>query len=164
MDLVPGGSRRGLHPVGRLDFNTEGLMIITNDGELTRLLTEGGLVPKVYSVKVKGSPSDEQIARLRRGIRLGGTRTAPAEIKLVERTKQGGNAWYEVTLRQGKNQQIRRMFDAIGHSVVKLRRISVGHVTDHGLAPGQYRELRRGEVARFFPVKPKAAREKTQRT
>jgi 23S rRNA pseudouridine2605 synthase len=160
MDLVPAGVRRGLHPVGRLDFNTEGLMILTNDGELTRLLTEGGVVPKVYSVKVKGSPSDDQIARLRRGIRLGGTRTAPAEIRLVERTKLGGNAWYQVTLREGKNQQIRRMFDAIGHSVVKLRRISVGHVTDHGLAPGQYRELRRGEVTRFFPAKPKQVREK----
>src|SRR5215216_3103539 len=105
-EIVPAQARRGLHPVGRLDFNTEGLIILTNDGDLTKLLTEGGKVPKVYHVKVKGSPAPEQIERLRRGIKLGETRTAPAEIKAIERTREGGNVWYEVTLFQGKNQQI----------------------------------------------------------
>src|SRR5687768_11496085 len=70
MSLVPESSRRGLHPVGRLDFNTEGLILLTNDGELTRVITRGGVVPKVYHVKVKGAPSEEAITRLRRGIRL----------------------------------------------------------------------------------------------
>ena len=148
--LLPPSARRGLHPVGRLDFNTEGLIILTNDGELTLLLTKAGVVPKVYHVKVKGTPSEEQIERLRRGISIGQTRTAPAEIKLLERTKEGGNCWYEVTLRQGKNQQIRRMFDAIGHSVTKLRRVSIGHLTEGGLAPGAYRDLKPSEVKRFF--------------
>jgi len=148
--LVPPSRRRGLHPVGRLDFNSEGLIILTNDGELTRLLTLGGVVPKVYRVKVKGLPAEQQIERLRKGIKLDGDRTAPAEIRLIERTKEGGNAWYEITLHQGKNQQIRRMFDSINHSVMKLRRVAIGHITDRGLASGQYRELTPAEVARFF--------------
>ncbi|HSB09446.1 MAG TPA: pseudouridine synthase [Blastocatellia bacterium] len=154
--LLPPSARRGLHPVGRLDFNTEGLIILTNDGELTNLLTKGGRIEKVYHVKVKGSPSEEQIARLRRGIALGKTKTAPAGIKLIERTKEAGNSWFEVTLREGKNQQIRRMFDSIGHSVVKLRRVRIGHVSDAGLAPGQHRELRPGEVKQFFRATLKA--------
>ncbi|HVG20744.1 MAG TPA: pseudouridine synthase, partial [Blastocatellia bacterium] len=148
--LLPPSARRGLHPVGRLDFNTEGLIILTNDGELTLHLTRAGVVPKVYHVKVKGTPSEEQVERLRKGISIGESRTAPAEIKLLERTKEGGNCWYEVTLRQGKNQQIRRMFDSIGHSVTKLRRVSIGHLTESGLAPGAYRELKPSEVSRFF--------------
>lgn len=155
--LLPPSARRGLHPVGRLDFNTEGLIILTNDGELTNQLTKGGRVEKVYHVKVKGSPGEEQIARLRRGITLGKIKTAPAGIKLIERTKEAGNTWFEVTLREGKNQQIRRMFDSIGHSVVKLRRVRIGHVTDAGLAPGQHRELRTSEVKQFFRATTKAA-------
>lgn len=161
-DIIPAQARRGLHPVGRLDFNTEGLIILTNDGELTRLLTEGGKVAKVYHVKVKGFPSLEQIERLRRGIKMGEARTAPAEIKLMERTKEGGNAWYEVTLRQGKNQQIRRMFDSIGHSVTKLRRIQIGHITDRGLEVGQHRELKPGETARFFQPETKSSPRKSK--
>ena len=150
MDLVPAAVRRGLHPVGRLDFNSEGLIILTNDGELTKLLTQGGKVAKVYHVKIKGSPADQHIERLRKGVKLNEQRTAPAEIKLIERTKEGGNNWYEVTLHQGKNQQIRRMFDSIHHSVTKLRRVRIGHITDEGLAVGQHRELTGREVNKFF--------------
>lgn len=150
VDLVPGWKRLGLHPVGRLDFNSEGLIILTNDGDLTRLLTQAGKVPKVYHVKVKGSPNAEKIARIRRGIRFGDARVAPEELRLLEKTAEGGNAWYEVTLKQGKNQQIRKMFEAIGHSVTKLRRVRIGHLTDRGLEPGQYRELKPGEVKRFM--------------
>ena len=147
--LLSPSARRGLHPVGRLDFNTEGLIILTNDGELTNLLTTGGRVEKVYHVKVKGSPDSSQIERLRVGVMLGRSRTAPAQIRLIERTREAGNTWYEVTLRQGKNQQIRKMFDSIGHSVVKLRRVKIGHITDAGLPPGHHRELTHSEVNRF---------------
>jgi 23S rRNA pseudouridine2605 synthase len=161
--LLPPSARRGLHPVGRLDFNTEGLIILTNDGELTDLVTKGGRVDKVYHVKVKGSPSEEQIARLRRGIALGRTHTAPAEIRLIDRTKKAGNDWYEVTLREGKNQQIRRMFDSIGHSVVKLRRVSIGHITDAGLAAGQHRDLTSKEVQRFFQPPAKSVTRKPKK-
>jgi len=148
--LLPPSARRGLHPVGRLDFNTEGLIILTNDGELTNLLTAGGKVEKVYEVKVKGSPTESQIERLRAGVMIGRSRAAPAKIDLIERTRQAGNSWYKVTLREGKNQQIRKMFDSIGHSVVKLRRIKIGHLTDSGLPPGGHRELSPSEVNRFF--------------
>src|SRR5215213_5262737 len=148
--LLPPSARRGIHPVGRLDYNTEGLIILTDDGELTRAITRGGRVPKVYHVKVKGAPSEEQFERLRKGVSLSGSRTAPAEINLIERTKEGGNSWFEVTLREGKNQQIRKMFDLTGHSVTKLKRVSIGHLTDRGLETGQYRELSKSEVARLL--------------
>jgi 23S rRNA pseudouridine2605 synthase len=158
--LLPASKRRGLHPVGRLDYNTEGLIVLTNDGDLTQLLTKGGAVEKVYHVKVKGTPSEENIERLRRGIKLGQSRTAPAQITLMERTKEGGNAWFEVILKEGRNQQIRKMFDAIHHSVTKLRRVRIGHLTDDALAVGEFRELKPSEVKRFFkptppPKKPK---------
>ncbi len=153
--LLPPSKRRGIHPVGRLDYNTEGLIVLTNDGDLTQLLTKGGAVEKVYHVKVKGSPGEENIERLRRGIKLGQSRTAPAQIKLMERTKEGGNTWFEVILKEGKNQQIRKMFDSIHHSVTKLRRVRIGHLTDEGLAVGEFRELKPSEVKRFFqPAQP----------
>jgi pseudouridine synthase len=107
-------------------------------------------VAKLYRVKVKGAPSESQLDRLRRGVRIGEARTRPCNIRLIEKTPEGGNTWYEVTLNEGRNQQIRRMFDAIGHSVIKLRRIAIGHVTDKGLAVGECRELTPGEVKKFF--------------
>jgi 23S rRNA pseudouridine2605 synthase len=161
--LLPPSMRRGLHPVGRLDFNTEGLIIMTNDGDLTNMITKGGMVEKVYHVKVKGSPSAEQIDRLRRGIKFGESRTAPADIRLIERTREGGNCWFEVTLREGKNQQIRRMFDSTGHSVVKLRRVRIGHVTEQGLPLGKYRELKPGEVTRFLQINQKPVKKKSRK-
>ncbi len=147
-DLVPPSLGR-LHPVGRLDFNTEGLLILTNDGELTNYVTSArNHVLKVYEVKVKGVPPEEQVARLRRGIRLDdGVKTAPAQIVKTDETKT--NAWYEVTLREGRNQQIRRMFDSIGHSVIKLRRVRIGPVTAEGILIGQWRHLTPVEVKRL---------------
>ena len=138
-----------LHPVGRLDFNTEGLLILTNDGELTNYVTSArNHVEKVYEVKVKGLPPDAQVERLRRGIRLDdGVKTAPAVILKTDETRT--NAWYEVVLREGRNQQIRRMFDAIGHSVVKLRRVRVGPITAEGILIGQWRHLTPAEVKRL---------------
>ena len=147
-DLVPHALGR-LHPVGRLDFNTEGLLILTNDGELTNYVTSArNHVEKVYEVKVKGLPPEAQVERLRRGIRLDdGVKTAPARIEKTDETRT--NAWYEVILREGRNQQIRRMFDAIGHSVVKLRRVRVGPVTAEGILIGQWRHLTPAEVKRL---------------
>jgi 23S rRNA pseudouridine2605 synthase len=102
-------------------------------------------VSKVYSVKVKGLPNEHAINRLRRGIRLeDGFRTAPAEIKTLKPT--ANNAWFEVTLYEGHNQQIRKMFDAIGHFVVKLRRVAIGTISDERLRSGEYRELTPAEV------------------
>jgi pseudouridine synthase len=110
-------------------------------------------VKKVYEVKVKGVPLEESIRTLRRGIVLDdGTRTAPAEIRRLEET--GSNAWFEVVLHEGRNQQIRRMFDQIGHSVVKLRRSRIGFLRDDRLRPREWRLLEPVEVARLLKKEP----------
>jgi pseudouridine synthase len=139
-----------LHPVGRLDFNTEGLLLLTNDGDFTNFITAArNRVEKVYEVKVKGVATETGIQRLRRGITLeDGTRTAPARIKLLHETQT--NAWYEVLLHQGRNQQVRRMFELIGHSVLKLRRVRIGFLNDENLKPGYWRLLSASEVARLM--------------
>jgi 23S rRNA pseudouridine2605 synthase len=156
-DLTPAALGR-LYPVGRLDFNTEGLLLLTNDGEFTNFITSArNRVAKIYEVKVKGLPSENAIERLRRGVVLGeGTRTATAEISRVKNT--GTNAWFEVVLHEGRNQQIRRMFDLIGHSVVKLRRVRIGFLTDDGLKPGEWRLLTRSEVGRLLETDSKKKR------
>ena len=153
-ELLPQSLGR-LHTVGRLDFNTEGLLLLTNDGEFTNFITSARKrVAKVYEVKVKGVPPDDAIERLRRGIMLeDGVRTAPAEIRKVDESET--NCWYEVVLHEGRNQQIRRMFDAIGHSVIKLRRVRIGFLKDERLAPKQWRLLAPSEVARFMGSKQK---------
>jgi 23S rRNA pseudouridine2605 synthase len=145
-DLVQGFGR--IHPVGRLDFNTEGLIILTNDGEFTNRVAASKTVPKVYEVKVKGLPNENAINKLRRGLRLeDGFKTAPAKIEQLKSTENNG--WFEVTLFEGHNQQIRKMFDAIGHSVVKLRRIAIGHIKDDKIPVGAYRLLDEEEVKAF---------------
>jgi 23S rRNA pseudouridine2605 synthase len=151
-DLVKGYGK--LHPVGRLDYNTEGLIILTNDGEFTNNVASSKRIPKVYEVKVKGIPTEVAINKLRRGVLLeDGFKTAPAEIKILKPTESNG--WYEVTLYEGHNQQIRKMFDLIGHSVVKLKRIAIGHINYDRLPVGAYRELDEKEVKAFAnPVKP----------
>lgn len=152
-ELLPPNLGR-LHPVGRLDFNTEGLLLLTNDGDLTNYVTAArNRVEKVYEVKVKGVPAEGAIQRLRRGITLeDGTRTAPAKIKNLAETQT--NAWYEVLLHQGRNQQVRRMFELIGHSVLKLRRVRIGFLTDENLKPGHWRFLSPAEAKRL--MKPQA--------
>jgi 23S rRNA pseudouridine2605 synthase len=142
-DLVKGHGR--LHPVGRLDYNTEGLIILTNDGEFTNRVASSRTIPKVYEVKVKGLPNANAINKLRRGLRLDdGFKTSPCEIKDLKPTDKNG--WFEVTLYEGHNQQIRRMFDSVGHSVVKLRRTRIGNIVDAILKPGQNRKLTTEEV------------------
>src|SRR5215213_4434569 len=156
-ELLPGSLGR-LHPVGRLDFNTEGLLLLTNDGDFTNFITAArNRVEKVYEVKVKGVPTESGIDRLRRGITLeDGTRTAPAKITKLNETKT--NAWYEVSLHQGRNQQVRRMFEVIGHSVLKLRRTRIGFLTDDHLKLGYWRLLSPGEVARIMKKQSRRSR------
>ncbi len=150
-DLVPPKFGK-LHPVGRLDYNTEGLIILTNDGDFTNQVASSKNVEKVYEVKVKGLPNQNAVNKLRRGVILDdGFRTAPAEIKELKHTENNG--WYEVTLTEGHNQQIRKMFDSVGHSVVKLRRISIGHIKDDRIPVGAYRSLDEDEV-NLFSNKP----------
>ena len=151
-ELVKGKGR--LHPVGRLDYNSEGLIILTNDGEFTNHVAGSRSIPKVYEVKVKGLPNRNAINKLRRGIMLeDGFKTAPVEIRELKSTDRNG--WYEVTLYEGHNQQIRKMFDAVGYSVVKLRRTRIGAVVDPYLKPGQSRDLTPAEVSSLVKSRPK---------
>lgn len=148
-DLVKGHGK--LHPVGRLDFNTEGLIILTNDGAFTNAVASSKRIPKVYLVKVKGIPTPVAIRKLARGVHLDdGFKTAPADIKTLKPTDKNG--WYEVTLYEGHNQQLRKMFDSVGHSVVKLKRVAIGDVRDEALAVGRSRSLSPDEVRSLISI------------
>lgn len=144
------GIRERIYPVGRLDYHSEGLVLLTNDGDLAFKVShpKNGSV-KTYHVKVRGVPDERVIDKLQRGITIDGKRTLPCEISQMKRTAKGedeGNSWYEVKLREGRTQQIRKMFQAVGHPVAKLRRVAIGPIADPALTPGEWRELTKREV------------------
>jgi 23S rRNA pseudouridine2605 synthase len=152
LDLIPTRLRRSVRPVGRLDVQTEGLLLLTDDGDLARVVTHPSTgCPKEYLVKVSGEPAEARLERLRKGIRLDGRMTRPCEIERVSgtprRDEREGNTWLRVTLREGRTRQIRRMFESIGHPVSKLRRVAIGPVRDARLRPGAFRPLSPAEVA-----------------
>jgi 23S rRNA pseudouridine2605 synthase len=158
LDLVPERLRRGLRPVGRLDFDTEGLLLLTDDGELGQRVSHPRFgCKKTYEVKVRGFPEPEQLDRLRRGITIDGRRTAPSEIhprpgrrrrdrRRADGDTESNNSWWVVRLAEGRTRQIREMFQRIGHPVQKLRRVAIGAVRDPGLPVGALRELTAEEV------------------
>ncbi|HYK43490.1 MAG TPA: pseudouridine synthase [Thermoanaerobaculia bacterium] len=160
MDLIPGTLRAGVRPVGRLDVQTEGLLLLTDDGDLARDVTHPSMgCPKEYRVKVSGVPPESDLDRLRRGITLDGRSTRSCEIQRTRTTggRGEGNAWFTVTLREGKSRQIRRMFEAIGHQVSKLKRVAIGPIRDERLRPGETRRLTAEEVAALrASLKPSA--------
>lgn len=134
-----------LYPVGRLDFNSEGLLLMTNDGALAQVLMgPEHEIPKVYLVKVHRMPKPELLKEFQEGFRLSGRRLKPCHIEVAEK---GDNPWLKVTLTEGKNQQIRRMFAAVGHPVSKLRRVQFGPIADPLLKPGAWRFLSPQEIA-----------------
>jgi 23S rRNA pseudouridine2605 synthase len=153
MDLLRGVGAR-VYPVGRLDYASEGLLLLTNDGEFAnRLMKAASHVPKTYIVKVAGTPDAEGLARLRAGLFISSERgkrvkTAPAKIKLI---REANNPWYEVTLIEGKNRQIRRMFEEVGHHVEKIKRVRYGPL-ELDVHPGEYRRLTAEEVKRLQQV------------
>ena len=156
IDLVR-GVRERIYPVGRLDFHSEGLVLLTNDGDLAYRVshpTHGSV--KTYNVKVRGVPEERLIDKLRRGITLEGKRTLPCEIARVKTTGRHddeGNSWFEVKLREGRTQQIRKMFQAVGHPVSKLKRVAIGPISDPKLTPGVWRELTPHEVMMLATMK-----------
>ncbi len=134
-----------VYPVGRLDRASEGLMIVTNDGELANLLTHPRHgVPKTYVVQVAGEPSDEDLKKLTKGIWLSDGRVRADRVRRLKR--QGKSRWLEIVLSQGHNRQIRRMLARLGHKVMKLKRTKIGPVSDPLLKPGQFRPLRPDEL------------------
>lgn len=136
-------SQRRLYPTGRLDFQSEGLIILTNDGKLARRVTRAGTLKKVYEVKVRGRPSHPNLQRLREGIKVGGEQWGRCRITPL---KEANHSWYEVVLCEGKNRQIRRMFDRIGHPVMRLRRIAIGPLQLGKLPSGSWRRMTTQEV------------------
>jgi pseudouridine synthase len=140
----------GLHPVGRLDEDTEGLLLLTNDGALTHALTHPAReVAKTYVAEVRGIPSPEALQSLRKGIALDGRRTAPARARLRKRAPDAGSAQVEMEIHEGRKRQVRRMLDAVGHPVIRLRRVRVGPLSLGRLAEGEWRFLTGEEVERL---------------
>ncbi|HEY7501167.1 MAG TPA: pseudouridine synthase [Vicinamibacterales bacterium] len=151
IDLVAeGGVRDYIYPVGRLDYDSEGLLLLTSDGELAARLTHPRHgVAREYEVRVRGVPEPRLMRRLERGVVIDGRKTAPAEVR-VRRTidaPSGPQAFLSIVIHEGRNRQIRKMCDAIGHPVVSLRRVRIGPIADDRLKPGQFRELTAREVA-----------------
>ena len=147
MKLVRGLKERVI-PVGRLDYNTEGLLLFTNDGDFANRLTSAkSKIEKVYVAKVTGFLTDEQCEQFRRGLPIHGNRTAPAGLKCI---REQDNPWYEVKLIQGRTNQIKLMFKHFGRLVEKLRRVRIAFLTLDGIAaPGEFRHLNQREVDRF---------------
>jgi 23S rRNA pseudouridine2605 synthase len=147
-DLLPRQSQR-LEPVGRLDFNTEGALLFTNDGDLAHRLTHPSYhVPRRYLAKVYRTPSEATLDKIRKGIRLEDGRTVPALCRVLESTDTG-NSWVEITVYEGRHHLIRRLFAALGHPVSKLRRESFATVSIRGLERGQVRHLTGEEILRL---------------
>jgi 23S rRNA pseudouridine2605 synthase len=139
------GEKRRVFPVGRLDYNTTGLLLLTNDGELALRLTHPRYgVKKVYRVKLSACPSGEELQRLRAGIRLDDGVTAPARVRVIDKLKK--NAWLEIEVHEGRKREVRRMFEALGYFVEKLIRIRFGTVSLGDLPPGELRSLAPLEV------------------
>jgi pseudouridine synthase len=134
-----------VYPVGRLDYDAEGLLLLTNDGELAhRLQHPRYKVGKTYLVKVRGLPGDEALTQLQQGVGLEDGITAPAELNVLEEGKK--TTWLSLTLREGRNHQVKRMCTAVGHPVLKLRRTKVGPIGLGSLQPGKSRRLKAREV------------------
>jgi 23S rRNA pseudouridine2605 synthase len=139
------GVKQRVFPVGRLDYDTEGLLLLTNDGELSqRLLHPRYHVPKTYLVKVQNVLDGAQIRMLERGVRLSDGMTGPAHIRKVRRTEE--NSWIELTIYEGRTHQVKRMLEAVGHRVLKLKRLRFGPLHLGDLAKGRYRFLSDREI------------------
>jgi pseudouridine synthase len=149
MDLLT-GIREYVYPVGRLDYDTEGLLLLTNDGDLAARLTHPrhGL-ERTYEARVAGIPDPEALDRLRQGVPLDGRRTRPAEVLLLNAGRRDAEGVLRLTIREGRNRQVRRMLEAVGHPVRSLKRTRIGPISDRRLGPGEWRELTSDEVRRL---------------
>jgi 23S rRNA pseudouridine2605 synthase len=156
MELLRGVKER-VYPVGRLDYHSEGLLLMTNDGELANaIMSVATHLPKTYVVKVNGSLTGSQEQQFREGIPLSGRRTMPAGLRIVH---QAENPWYEVRLFEGRNNQIRLMFKHFGFLVEKLRRVRIGPIELGSLKPGQFRYLTDEEVQKLKRAAARAIQE-----
>ncbi|OIJ14867.1 pseudouridine synthase [Anaerobacillus alkalilacustris] len=145
-----------LFPVGRLDYDTSGLLLLTNDGEFAnQLMHPKYKITKLYVAKVQGVPSRDKLRQLEKGIVLEDGKTAPAKVKFVSGNTKNGTSIIEISIHEGRNRQVRRMFEAIGHPVLKLKREMYGFLTLKGLNPGEARTLRPHEVKQLRELSEK---------
>lgn len=139
------GIKYRVFPVGRLDYDSEGLLLITNDGDFANsVLHPSNKVSKTYLVKVKGVPGDNEIGELKRGVKLKDGVTAPASVKRVR--QMDNNSWLEITIHEGKKRQVRRMLEKVGHDVIRLKRTSIDGLRLKDLKPGELRKLTEEEL------------------
>lgn len=144
LDLVKGVKER-IYPVGRLDYDTEGLILLTNDGDFTYRMTHPAHeIDKVYCALVKGVPNEEELDRLRKGIRLENYLTSPAEVITLEKYKN--TALLQISIHEGRNRQVRKMCEAVGHPVIKLKRTAIGDLRLRNLEKGKWRYLTKREL------------------
>lgn len=163
MDLLT-GVREYIYPVGRLDYDTEGLLLLTNDGELAAALThpQHG-VERVYEARLAGMPDEHALGRLRSGVPLDGRRTGPAEVDLLNAGRRDKDGVLRITIREGRNREVRRMCEAVGHPVQRLTRTRIGPLADRRLKPGFWRELTPGEIKTLEKYKGQASKATVRR-
>jgi 23S rRNA pseudouridine2605 synthase len=149
LDFLP-GVREYVYPVGRLDFDTEGLLLLTNDGDLAAMLTHPRHgVERTYEARVAGMPDERALDRLRSGVPLDGRRTLPADVLLLNAGRRDKDGIVRITIREGRNRQVRRMLEAVGHPVQTLKRTRIGPISDRQLKPGSWRDLTADEIRRL---------------
>jgi 23S rRNA pseudouridine2605 synthase len=147
-----------IYPIGRLDYETSGLLLLTNDGEFANLLMHpSNEIEKTYVARVKGIPSKFKLKELEKGVKLEDGRTAPAKVKMLSMDKKQGKSIIEITIHEGRNRQVRRMFEHIGYPVQKLKRERYGSLTLQGLTAGEGRELTPHEVKQLRTLAESAA-------
>jgi pseudouridine synthase len=152
LDLL-GGVREYVYPVGRLDYDTEGLLLLTNDGELAAQLTHPRHgVERTYEARVAGMPDERAIEKLRKGVPLDGKRTLPATVIVLNSGRRDADGVVLITIKEGRNRQVRRMLEAVGHPVDRLKRTKIGPISDRKLPVGAWRDLSAEEVRRLKSI------------
>jgi 23S rRNA pseudouridine2605 synthase len=149
VDLIPTTKR--IYPVGRLDYDTTGVLLLTNDGELTNLLTHPkNQIDKIYIAKVKGLIGKKEIMALERGVMIDGKKTSPSKARIKKYDKKTDTSIVELIIHEGKNHQVKKMFEAIGYQVIKLRRDAFSFLTTEGIKSGEYRKLTPKEIKKLY--------------
>ena len=152
VDLINTDKR--IYPVGRLDYDTTGVLLLTNDGEFANILMHpSNQIDKVYLVKTPGILTKEQLASLRNGVIIDGFKTSPAKVKIKQYNKSSNLSLVEITIHEGKNHQVKKMFEAVNHEVVKLKREKIGFFDLKGLKVGDYRRLTIKEIKKVYALK-----------
>ncbi|MGI6669277.1 MAG: pseudouridine synthase [Acetivibrionales bacterium] len=153
LDLVD-DVRERIYPVGRLDYDTSGLIILTNDGEFANMIMHPSHgLKKAYRAVISGTLSSKEVERLKEGIAVEDYITAPADVRVIKPGRH--ESVVEIAIHEGKNRQVRKMFESLGHRVIKLKRIAIGAVTINGLAEGRWRHLRKSEIALLYKAASK---------